>query len=113
MTSHVKPSSKDAYKVVHKMDPLCRMAAKRKHRVVSPGHRPTDFHPDIRKMSSTRFIECGRIENELDEAIRNVLSVYEKVEDNGFGVNTICSISDVPMTNLSYDPEEETGWTWE
>jgi hypothetical protein len=112
MSSHAKASSKDAHKVVDRMGPLCRMAAKRKLRVVSLGHRPTDLHPDIRKMPGMRFIECGRVENELGEAIRYVLTVYEKVDDDGFGVNEICSISNVPKTNLTYDPDEETGWNW-
>jgi hypothetical protein len=113
MSSHAKAGSQDSHHVVEKMGPLCRMAAKRSLRVVSLGHRPTDLHPDVRKMPGMRYIECRRIEDDLGQPLRYELSIYEEIDDDGSGVHQVLRIPTVPETSLQYDPDEETGWSWE
>jgi hypothetical protein len=113
MSSHMKAGSADGHEVVEKMGPLMRFAAKRSLRFVSLGHRPTDLHPDVRKMPGMRYFECDRIENDLGEPIRYRLSVYESIDDDGYGVGELCHVPDVPKSRLDYDPDEETGWSWD
>lgn len=112
MSSHMKAGSADGHEVVEKMGPLMRFAAKRSLRFVSLGHRPTDLHPDVRKMPGMRYFECDRLENDLGEPTRYRLTVYESIEDDGYGVNELYHLDHVPETRLDYDPDEETGWSW-
>lgn len=113
-SSHGSGYASDSGDVEEKMRALLRKAAKLNAMVVAIGHDGKDVHPTVREFSHDiiwmRVVEeVGIVEADYEPTYQ--AGFYESVEERE-PMGHRFTLDRVPETNLNYNPDEYTSWSW-